>query len=239
MSQECGGNVFMNVYLKKNIIFLEKMESPAILEQIAMYMVALPCPPIPIKVNVENYSGFDDEEDKPDEKKEVICSSHDLLAGLIICAMHRNNVVLNQTRKLKQIQITKQFIQALIEKFHEQDDVDVDTFYKMCGTFTADYLQSFDDPQHPSQAIQIMGMDEVELGDKVHKSCCSWHVAQEILQIKNAKHNSSTGDLENQMVEPRKMDFFKSMTYSSLIKEQCVRLLKEDKMCSEFLNESS
>jgi len=215
------------------------MESPAILEQIAMYMVALPCPPLPIKVNVDNYSGFDEEEDIPNEKKEVICSSHDLLAGLIICAMHRNNISLNQIRKAKQIEITKKFIQGLIEKFHVEEDVDVDSFYNMCGTFTADYLESFDDPQHPSHGVHIMNMDEVQVGDKVHKSCCSWHVAQEILQMKNAKHKASIGDVENQMAEPRKIDFFQSLTYRVLIKEQCLRLLKEDKMCSEFLNDTS
>jgi hypothetical protein len=218
------------------------MDNPAILEQIAMYMVALPCPPLPVKVNIDNYSGFNTEDDKPDDEQLVICSSHDLLAGLIICAMHRNNARLNQTRKLRQIEITKTFIKDLIGKFQKREVVDAETFYSLCGTFTADYLQSFDDPQNPSSGILIVPMDDVEVGDKVHKACCSWHVAQEILQVKSAEkmQQEKQSDIENhKTTEPRKIEYFNKLSYRNLILEQCQRLLNEEKMCSDFLTDNN
>jgi len=219
-------------------------QQAVVMEQIAMYMVALPCPPLPIKVKIENYNGFSDE-DKVDEDKLVVCSSHDLLAGLIICAMHRNNHALNQTRKAKQIEITKQFIQNLIEKYKNETTVDADLFYQTCCTFTADYLQSFDDPGNPTGGVQFVPMDDVVIGDKVHKACCSWHVAQEILQRKNAeaqmlkKRNNGEPeeeDIENKS-EPRKAEYFAGLSYRNLMVEQCNRLLMDEKVCSEFLSD--
>jgi hypothetical protein len=203
------------------------MGDPAVLEQIAMYMVALPCPPLPVLVNVEKYNGFDEEEMKHiNGQNEIVCSSHDLLAGLIICAMHRNNAKLNDIRKQIQIDITKEFIDALT------NTDDMQSMYSACQKFTADYVQSFEDPDTHASQIRFVGMDDVCNGDKVHQACCSWNVAQDIIHAK--KRKSDSGDDKGCVV--RDKAFFERMSYKELIQEHCARLVLDNKHASSRID---
>ena len=71
---------------------MASMESRvALMEQIAMYFAALPCPPMPILAARES-----------DGRLEPT-NSHDLLAALLIQAMHVNNKELNEKRKKFQV----------------------------------------------------------------------------------------------------------------------------------------
>jgi len=78
-------------------------QQQALLAQIAMYMTALPCPPLPIYVRVRSKK----------EEREQARSSHDVLAAMIIAAMRRGNQALNDLRKQRQIKLTEEFITSL------------------------------------------------------------------------------------------------------------------------------
>lgn len=169
------------------------MNNPVIMEQIAMYMVALPCPPLPVLVNTERYHGFNEEDkEEMNENNEVMCSSHDLLAGLLICAMQRDNKKSNEIRKEKQIKLTQDLISKVISVFKQwnenESEVDkkamVNHLFNVFQEFTTQYLYSFDDEQAPSLGIRMMGLHDVVIGDKVHKASCSWNVAQDIINSK-------------------------------------------------------
>ena len=73
---------------------MASMESRvALMEQIAMYFAALPCPPMPILAARDS-----------DGRLEPT-NSHDLLAALLIQAMHVNNKELNEKRKKFQVHL--------------------------------------------------------------------------------------------------------------------------------------
>ena len=55
-----------------------------------------------------------------------------------------------------------------------------EAIYSACQRFTAEYLLAFEDPGHSGPGIEFQRLDEVVIGDRVHKSCCSWHAAQDI-----------------------------------------------------------
>jgi len=200
------------------------MENPAFLEQIAMYMVALPCPPLPVLVNVEKYEGFE-EEDKADinEKNEAICSSHDLLAGLLISAMHRKNKTLNEQRKQKQLKTTENFIAELID-MNQKKSMDTEKMYEACQRFTYEYLQSFEDAEYPSPSVRFMNMDDVKIGDKVHKACCSWNIAQDMIHAKSDEAKSGSAS----KLEVRPKSVFEQMSFREMIQAHCHRVIEDD-----------
>jgi len=116
---------------------------PVIMEQISMYLVGLPCPPIPVTLKISPFAKREDTEDdyEYDELAKKICSSHDVLAGLIVAAMQRKNRQLNEERMKKQMKITEKFLDQL----DKLDEKDVDGMYSACQVFTASYILSFDD----------------------------------------------------------------------------------------------
>jgi hypothetical protein len=191
---------------------------PGSLERIAMYMVSLPCPPLPILVDIDQLKNkqiskkksedSDDEEDKT-AANEVVCSSHDILAGLILWAMERNDNTLNKLRETQQINITKRFLNLL----DTLDIKDVDGMYKACQDFTAEYILCFEDSSHPTPSIRLLTISSVEKKDKIHKSCCSWHAAQDIM------HHT-----EGDKMEKRTAETFSNYTYKELIQEHCCRV---------------
>jgi hypothetical protein len=195
---------------------------PGSLERIAMYMVSLPCPPLPILVDIDQLKNkkisgkpvedSDDEEERM-AANEVVCSSHDILAGLILWAMERNDGKLNKLRETQQINITKRFLDLL----DTLDIKDVDGMYKACQDFTAEYILCFEDSSHPTPSIRLLPISSVERKDKVHKSCCSWHAAQDIM---HNKHNPTQHD----KAEKRTAETFSNFTYKELIQEHCCRV---------------
>ena len=150
---------------------------PVVMEQISMYLVGLPCPPIPITLNISSFAKREetDDDDNGDGKDRRVCSSHDMLAGLIVSAMRRNNQALNEVRMKKQMEITKTFLDQ-IEKLEESD---VGGMYSACQVFTAYYILSFDDI--PGRSMQFSLLEDVSKEDKVFEDCCSWNAAQDIL----------------------------------------------------------
>jgi hypothetical protein len=177
------------------------MNNPIIMEQIAMYMVSLPCPPLPVSLNVTTMLKTSNET----EENIQVCTTHDLLAGLIVCAMDRKNTKLNNLRKTKQLAITKTFLTTL-DKLDEQD---TSGMYNACQVFTNEYIMSFDDPSMPAPAVRLLPMDYVENNDKVHKACCSWNAAQDIMHAGTEKRNAAQ---------------FSLLSYKDLIKVHCSRV---------------
>jgi hypothetical protein len=134
------------------------------MEQLAMYMTGLPCPPMPVRLP------------RIDDK---IATSHDLLAGLLVSAMTRGNGKLDEERKRKQVAITRTLLdQCLASK-------DADEMYAHCQRFTAEYLHAFDDAGVCTPGVCFLSVEDVVKGDPVHAATCSWHAAQDILFVEN------------------------------------------------------
>jgi hypothetical protein len=137
---------------------------PELLEQMAMYATALPCPPLPLRLSsLDNHT---------------VQTSHDVLVGLVMAAMVRGNPQLNEERKQLQRRIT----QTLVERCLASKDAS--EMYAHCKTFTGEYLHAFDDMGVCTPGICFLDMEDVVPGDKVHMAACSWHAAQDILYAK-------------------------------------------------------
>ena len=187
--------------------FASKMGDPRVMEQIAMYLVGLPCPPIPLSVDVTKFlkkGGVFTGEEVSNRK---ICSSHDILAGLIVVAMKRGDKNLNAIRQKKQTTINETFLDTL----DALDESDVDSMYKECQKFTAEYLLAFDDPSQPNPSFQLHPMEDVKKGDNVHHSSSSWSSGQDILFEPNTQKR-------------RTADQFKLLSYRDIIQIHCSRV---------------
>ena len=158
-----------------------------IMEQVAMYMAALPCPPMPLLVKQEIE---DEDEDYPSE---CYKNSHDLIASLLLIAMHHGDTQLNEHRKAKQTELTKKLLSTLqnLPTENEQDAVQI--AYTAFSEFTSGYICAF---ANIDVSVSFMPMDYVVQNDCVHKACCSWHKAQEVILFK-AKQMKTKGDSKN------------------------------------------
>ena len=180
--------------------------NPEIMEQIAMYMVGLPCPPLPVSLDVDTILKTDKNSTATKSNVQV-CSTHDLLAGLILCAMQRNSKDLNNLRKVKQLEITKAFLIAM----DKLDQGDTERMYNACQVFTCQYIMSFDDPSFPTPSLRLHPMDYVQNNDKIHSACCSWNAAQDIMH-------------EEQVCDRRTAETFSLLSYRDLINVHCARV---------------
>ena len=134
------------------------------MEQVAMYMASLPCPPLPLIVNHDEGGS---------ERK--YCNSHDFIASLLLNAMASGNNNLNDERKKKQIELTE----TLLTKLGGLGEpVDVDKAYTHFSEFTAGYICAF---ANIDVGVTFLPLADVEMGDSVHKACCSWNRAQCII----------------------------------------------------------
>ena len=149
-----------------------------ILEQIAMYVTALPCPPLPMLIGGR------------------YASSHDLIAVLLLAAMDRNRPDLNLIRKEKQIAVTKSLIHALEESllgFSNNNNNNKENekkrsssacstkrtnVYEVYQRFVADYIRAFEDEGTAGPGVNFLPLEHVECGDPIHKACSSWMAAQ-------------------------------------------------------------
>lgn len=195
-----------------------------------MYMVSLPCPPIPVLVNV------DKKDNEEDEGKETVCSSHDLLAGLLLCAMQRNSKEKNEKRRKKQVEIVENYISEILKSafgvlsLDKKEKINFESFWNSSKKFTCDFLTSFDDEGVPTPSIRFASTLDVESGSKVHKACCSWMVAQDILYC-----NSMFGT-GNSAFTPRKVEFFQKLSYKDMISMHHERLVEEETKMSPCLD---
>jgi hypothetical protein len=135
------------------------MATPAaVMEQVAMYMASLPCPPLPLVVS---------------DGERRYCNSHDFIASLLITAMVHGNAKLNKARKKKQLELTEKLLREM-----RACGGDVVRAYGHFSEFTAGYICAF---ANIDVGVTFMPLGEVEDGDAVHKACCSWHRAQAII----------------------------------------------------------
>jgi hypothetical protein len=168
----------------------------AVMEQIAMYMTALPCPPLPVNVIMTTADG---------ETRRIGTSSHDLLAGLLVGAMTRANAERNKLRQRKQIELTDRLITELELASHSAD-----VAYDACKRFTAEYILAFDDDASGA-SMQFLDIGDVEKGGKVHMAACSWHAAQDIQHAAPSSRRAAA--------------HFAKMSYRELIAEHVVRVV--------------
>ena len=129
------------------------MSSAAILmEQMAIYFAALPCPPLPVMAARDK------------DGRIVPSNSHDLLARCMLEAMRCDNKAMNEKRKAfqvrhshslchslalplisvvltwrKQIEATKR----LLDAFSSSPEPGPERVYYLCQQFTADYISAF------------------------------------------------------------------------------------------------
>jgi hypothetical protein len=167
------------------------MTQLVIMEQIAMYMTALPCPPLPVALSWNEES--------------IVTSSHDLLAGLLVSAMRRNNEKLNKPRQAKQMEITERLLNDL------EAAKTADAAYDACKRFTAEYIFAFDDDNRGTN-LQFAAMDDVAKGSKVHMAACSWHAAQDIQHAAPEKRRNAA--------------HFAKMAYCDLMVEHMQRVVE-------------
>ena len=148
-------------------------------EMIAMYLTALPVPPLPVWVRMQKKS-------EEEGVREDLTSSHDLLAGLLVMAMGRDRADLNKTRMERQQAIVEEFVKGL-------DGVDdVGAYYAACVKFTGGFVHAFADPQQPTPQVRFGELEQVAAGDKVHAACAHWMAAQDMLhQPDKTKHQTA------------------------------------------------
>jgi len=182
-------------------------------EQIAMYMAALPCPPLPLIVSQESA------EDLP---KETYKNSHDLIATLLAFVMMHADPNLNQKRMEKQMELTDTLLKKLRESHH-----DLNKSYTAFSEFTAGYICAF---ANIDVCVKFMPLSHVTKDDPVHKACCSWHRAQEVLVFKSMTgyKKSSGAEGDPAIVEKILNTDFSNLPYQNLLSLHCKRFTEED-----------
>lgn len=138
-----------------------------VMEQVAMYMAALPCPPMPLMVTVE--------QDEDSDKRQTYCNSHDFIASLLLTAMAHGNEKLNEERKTKQIEMTDKLLKQMKEL--PKDNM-VEKAYTHFSEFTAGYICAF---ANIDVGVTFLPLADVAMQDNVHRACCSWNRAQSII----------------------------------------------------------
>ena len=160
-------------------------------EMIAMYLTALPVPPLPVWVRMTPRDG-------DGESHEGLTSSHDLLAGLLVAAMDRDRPDLNKVRMERQQVLVDEFVGAMAQQ------TDVAAHYDACVRFTGGFVHAFCDAQQTTPQVRFGALDQVDAGDKVHRACAHWMAAQDILQEKDP-------------TKRRAAPHFEAMTYPALL----------------------
>lgn len=174
----------------------------AVHEQIAMYLTALPCPPLPVRVSTQG-------------GEQQLTTSHDLLAGLLILAMQRNNQTLNKRRLTEQKRLIEELIAQLDRLAHQTKTKDVGDehktraeaqLYQLFVRFTSSFIYAFHDTSEAPRIDFVAWPcdDCVDKGSKLHAAACSYSAAQDIIYMDNPNQR-------------RKAQDFASMTYGELL----------------------
>ena len=136
-------------------------------EMVAMYITALPVPPLPVWVRVRR--------GEEEEEEEGYTSSHDLLAGLVVGAMLRDRPDLNRERMAKQKALLDA-LDAALRRPHSSKNAWEEAYVRFTGQFV---LAFGDDARAPQ--TRFGGIDTVERGDRLHQACAHWMASQDIL----------------------------------------------------------
>jgi hypothetical protein len=187
-------------------------QQAVLMEQVSMYMAALPCPPLPLIVK---------QEISEDEEREVYKNSHDLIATLLLGAMGMGAQDLNQLRQKKQMDMTEKLLSSV-----RAAQGDIPKAYTAFMEFTAGYICAF---MNIDVAVTFMPLDRVEKNDTVHKNTCSWHKAQEVILL---RHKQNRGTRAAKPEEQKAIDAilatdFSHMSYEELLRAHCQRFVDE------------
>ncbi len=125
-----------------------------LLNHVAMYMAAQPCPPLPLAIGQQAYE-----------------NSHDVLASLLLSAMQRPE--LNASLRETQRALTA----ALLERLASAKE-NVGMAYEACTEFTVQLAVALG-----GAGVRVLPMARVAVGDRVHRACCSWQGVQEALRV--------------------------------------------------------
>lgn len=148
-----------NIYGSPSFDASDAMGTPALMEQMAIYFAALPCPPLPVLA-----ARGDDGHLEP-------CNSHDLLASFMLRAMMLDSKELNERRKMFQIDSTKRLLTA----FMANPEPGPERVYYLCQQFTADYISAF---STQPQGVHFAPIDDIPIKHKLHTACCGWNAGQ-------------------------------------------------------------
>jgi hypothetical protein len=168
-------------------------------EPVAMYMAALPCPPLPLIVTRHG--------------KESYANSHDLIASLLVGAMSMNDDGLNAQRKSKQVELIDRLLQNI-----RAAGGNLDRAYSAFSEFTAGYICAF---INIDVSVSFMPLDRVERNDSVHSVCCSWHRAQEVILLRSR----SRGTPSEAQIQALLRQDVSHLSYAELIGLHCKRFL--------------
>ena len=137
-------------------------------EMVAMYITALPAPPLPVWVRMKRTSSSTEGEEGG------YTSSHDLLAGLLVAAMLRDRPDLNRKRMARQ--------KALLDELDAALRSGAPAPFEAYVRFTGQFLLAFGDNEQAPQ-VRFGALDDVAGGDKLHAACAHWMAAQDILHV--------------------------------------------------------
>ena len=179
------------------------------MEQVAMYMAALPCPPLPLIVQ---------QEISEDEDRQCYKNSHDLIATLLLGAMGMGNAVLNKQRQEKQMELTDKLLCNI-----QAAQGDAAKAYTAFREFTAGYICAF---MNIEVTVTFMPLERVDQNDSVHKGACSWHRAQEVILLRHRQNRAGTaGPEEQKAIDKVLATDFSHLSYADLLVLHCKRFV--------------
>jgi hypothetical protein len=184
-------------------------QQAVLMEQVSMYMAALPCPPLPLIVK---------QEISEDEDRECYKDSHDLIATLLLGAMGLGNQALNQQRQAKQIEMTDKLLCSI-----KAADGDVGIAYTAFCEFTAGYICAF---MNIDVAVTFMPLDRVDRNDCVHRATCGWHKAQEVILLRHIQ-NKNGPPSSSEAIDAILATNFSHLSFEELLKLHCLRFLDD------------
>lgn len=137
-------------------------------EMRAMYLGALPYPPLPVQVGkVEDMQ----------LAGETVTTTHSLIAKCLQECAHINNKEENKKRKVRQTSVLQQFLKRLADVGFLQEGEDL---YRLYCEFSYKHIATYFPEGHPLD-IRFMPMDYMSVGDKTHEKLVEYFKAQCIL----------------------------------------------------------
>jgi len=146
---------------------METLDQHTIDSYVAMVLVSLPLPPLPVVVV------------KGEDKEEATCSSHDLHAVMLRTHMHMMHTnACSHKEQLTHMETKTKIIEDLCKKLRKtlQDNPEGsgemvrECYEHLCVAFR-EYTSVY---AHTCRDLRILPLSEVVRGDPVHKQTCSY-----------------------------------------------------------------
>lgn len=153
-----------------------------------MVLVALPYPPLPVRVGKVAANEFKIEGDS-------VVSTHDLLAQLINACVAKNDQLFNKEREKKQRMVLQEFLHRLgCGGFDWTDPKVLFQFYcEFNYKHIATYFQTDKGEKFPE--VNFMPFEYMSIGDKHHAKLCEYFKAQGVLFEEKEIEDVSKKDL--------------------------------------------